>query len=441
MPLPPGPRVPGVVQTAAFMRSPVEFLERCQARYGDCFRARFQGIGEVVYFTHPRAVEQIYKGDPGVFHAGEANASLFEPALGSNSSMTLDGAAHLRRRKLLLPPFHGEALRRWEAVFAEVAEREVAGWPVGRPFKLLPAMKRITMEAILRAVMGVGDRDRLEELSAGILRLDRIAGAVLPLPPLRRDLGRLSPWGRFVAARDHMDRLVHREIAERRAAPDPGADVASLLIAARDEDGGAMSDRELRDEMYALLAAGYETSSSALSWCFERLLRTPGELDRAIAAADDDEHLDAVLKETLRLRPPATDSTRILKREAEIGGYPLPAGTQVVVALPLLHLRADAYDEPREFRPARWLDGGAAPYTFIPFGGGVRRCIGAAFANLEMRVVLRTVLRSVRLRADSPKPEAQRLHHVVMVPSRGARAVVTERLAPRGRPAETALAA
>jgi cytochrome P450 len=427
MALPPGPRVPGVLQTAAFMRRPFDFLERCQRRYGDCFRARFQGIGEVVYFSDPTAVEQIYKGSPAVFHAGEANAALFEPALGSSSSMTLDEDAHLRRRKLLLPPFHGEALRRWDSVFSEVAEREIAGWPVGEPFELLPAMRRISMEAILRAVMGVRDRERMAELSAGILRVDRLAGVVLPLPPLRRDLGPLSPWRRFVAARDAMDRLIYREIAERRA--EPGEDVVSLLIAARDEDGGAMSDRELRDEMYALLAAGYETSSSALSWCFERLLRTPGEVERAREAAADDDYLDALIKETLRLRPPATDSTRILTRDTEIGGYLLPAGTQVVVPLPLLHLRPEVYDDPRAFRPSRWLDGGAAPYTFIPFGGGVRRCIGASFANLEMRVVMRAVLTSVVLRADSQRPETPRLHHVVVVPSRGTRVVVDERLA------------
>ena len=433
MPLPPGPRVPGALQTVAFMRQPVEFLERCQARYGDCFRARFQGIGEVVYVADPREVERVYKGAPDVFHAGEANASLFEPAIGRSSSMTLDERDHLRRRKLLLPPFHGEALRRWEDVFAEVTRRELRSWPEGRSFQLLPAMKRITMEAILRAVLGVRDRDRLDELRAGILRLDRIASVVLPLPLLRRDLGRLSPWRRFLAARDHMDGLVYREIAERRAAQDPGDDVVSLLIAARYDDGSAMSDRELRDEMYALLAAGYETSSAALSWCFERILRTPRVLERLLAGPADDEYLDAVVKETLRLRPPATDSTRILTRETEVAGYRLPAGTQVVIPLPLLQLRPDAYRDPREFRPERWLDGGeSTPYTFIPFGGGVRRCIGASFANLEVRVVLRTVLESVRLRADQDRPERLRLHHVVMVPARGARAVITGRVSDPG---------
>ena len=420
------------------MRRPIAFLENCQRRYGSCFRARFQGIGEVVYVTDPADVERVFKGDPEVFHAGEANASLFEPAMGLGSSMTLDGADHLRRRKLLLPPFHGAALKQWEGAFGEIAAREVATWPVGSAFELLPAMRRIGLEAILRTVIGLRDQSRLDEFTAGILRLDRLAGIVLPLPALRRDLGPWSPWRRFVAARDAMDKLVYREIAERRAAPDPGNDVLSLLTGARYDDGSAMSDQDLRDELYALLAAGYETSSTSLAWCFERVMRTPRVLGRLLDAPGDDEYLDAVVKETLRVRPPVSDATRILTRPTEVAGYRLPAGTQVVVALPLLHLHAGTYREPREFRPERWLDGGEGrPYTYIPFGGGVRRCIGASFASLEMRVVLRTVIESVRLRPDSAEAEAQTLHHVTVVPSRAARAVVVERTpAPEHAPGE-----
>jgi cytochrome P450 len=440
MALPPGPRVPGVVQTAAFLHRPIDFLERCQRRYGDCFRARFQGIGEVVYIADPADVERVFKGSPADFHAGEANATMFEPVLGRLSSMTLDEDAHLRRRKLLLPPFHGDAMKRWSGAFVEVAEREVARWPVGEPFALLPAMRRITMESILRVVMGVSDPRRLDEMAAGILRLDRLAGIVLPLPPLQRDLGRFSPWRRFVAARDAMDALVYREIAERRESPDPAGDVVSLMIASRYEDGSAMTDRELRDEMYALLAAGHETSSTSLTWCFERILRTPRVLDRLLAEPDDDAYVDAVIKETLRVRSPVTDATRILTRATELGGYTLPAGTQVVIALPLLHLREGAYADPHEFRPERWLEGDGAPYTFVAFGGGVRRCIGASFANLEMRTVLRTVLARATLRADSPQPEGQRLHHVVVVPTRGGRVVLDARRAAPA-PAEEAVPA
>jgi cytochrome P450 len=416
------------------MRRPIDFLLRCQARYGDCFRARFQGIGQVVYVADPADVERVYKGPADVFHAGEANAALFAPLIGRLSVMTLDGKEHLRQRKLLLPPFHGDSMRRFESVFAEVAAREVERWPVGEPFDMYPAMKRVTMEVILRAVIGVRDEARLAELAAAVTRLDRIAPVVLPLPILQRDLGRLSPWARMVAAREALDRLVYREIAERREAAGGDADdVLSLLVAARHDDGSPMSDRQLRDEVYDLLAAGFETSSASLAWTFERVLRAPAVLERLREEPGDDEYLEAVVKETLRVRPPVTDSTRLLKREAEVAGHLLPAGTQVVVALPLLHLRPSVWSDPFEFRPGRWLEGGEGgqPYTFIPFGGGVRRCIGAAFAMLEMKVMLRTVLERARLRAAWPEDEAQRLHHVVVVPARGAKVVLDERPASR----------
>jgi cytochrome P450 len=418
--------MPGPLQTVAFMRRPIDFLLRCQQRYGDCFRARFQGIGEVVYVADPEQVERVYKGPADVFHAGEGNAALFEPIMGRLSAMTLDEDAHMRQRKLLLPPFHGESMRRFEDVFAEVAAREVERWPLGEPFELLAPMKRVTMEVILRAVVGVRTPERLEELRSAILRLDRIAPPLLPLPILQHDLGPWSPWGRMLAARDELDRLVYREIAERREAL--GDDVLSLLLRARHEDGSPLSDRQLRDEIYSLLAAGYETSSASLAWIFERVLRTPRVLARLLDSPGDD-YLEAVIKETLRVRAPATDSTRILAREAEVAGFTLPPRTQVVVSLPLLHLRPSVWSEPHAFRPERWLEGeGKVPYTWVPFGGGVRRCIGASFAMLEMKVMLRTVLERTRLRADSPDDEAQRLHHVVVVPSRGSRVVMESRI-------------
>lgn len=426
MTLPPGPRVPGALQTVAFMRRPIDFLQRCQRRYGDIFRARFQGIGEVVYVADPEVAERVYKGPADVFHAGEGNAALFEPVMGRLSAMTLDEDDHMRQRKLLLPPFHGESMRRFEDVFAEVAAGEVDRWPVGEPFELLPPMKRVTMEVILRAVVGVREPERLEELSSAILRLDRIAPMVLPLPVLQRDLGSWSPWARMIAAREALDELVYREIGERRDAL--GDDVLSLLLRARHDDGAPLTDRQLRDEIYSLLAAGYETSSASLAWIFERVLRTPRVLRRLLDSPDD-EYLEAVIKETLRVRAPATDSTRILTRATDVDGYTLPRGTQLVVSLPLLHLRPSVWSEPHAFRPERWLEGeGKVPYTFVPFGGGVRRCIGASFAMLEMKVMLRTVLERTRLRAASPADEAQRLHHVVVIPSRGSRVVLERRL-------------
>lgn len=429
MALPPGPRLPKAVQTAVFLRNPVGFLRRCQDRHGDLFTTRFLGLGDVVYVADPGEAKRIFKGSPDRFHAGAANARWLEPVVGRFSLLTLDEGEHLSQRKLLNPPFHGERIERFEQVFTAAAEREIARWPLGTPFALLPAMRRITLEVILRAVLGVRDEARLDALRDAILRLDAASGLVLPLPPLRRDLGRFSPWRRFLAARAAVDELVHEEIASHRS--DPGLaereDVLSMLIGARHEDGSPMSDGELRDEILTLLAAGYETASTSLAWAFERLLRTPPALARLITDPGDDAYLEAIVKETLRLRSPVTDSTRMVSDDTDVGGFTIPARTLLIVAIPLLHLRPQTYPEPHAFRPERFLEGATEPHTFIPFGGGVRRCIGAAFAQLEMKAVMRTIAERARLDPASPKPEKQRLHHVIVVPHRGARVVRRER--------------
>jgi cytochrome P450 family 135 len=438
MSLPPGPRLPRILQGAAFVRDPIGFLERCRDRYGDYFTAGFPLVGTVVYVADPADVKQIFTGKPDLFHAGVANAQMFEPVVGKHSLLTLDESDHLRQRKLLLPPFHGDRMRAYEGIFADVAAREVERWPLGRPFPIIDGMRRITMEVILRAVLGLAEPQRLRAFTDAVLRFDSIAGMLLPLKALHRDLGRLSPWRRFLDARAALDRLIYDEVASRRAA---GAsdrdDVLSLMLEARHDDGTPMSDQEMRDEIVTLIAAGFGTSSTSLAWVFERVLRTPPVLERLLGDPSDAAYVDAVVNETMRVRSPVTDSTRVLTRETEIGGYTLPAGTQVVVPLPLLHLRSDSWPDPYSFRPERFLEKSAEPYTFIPFGGGIRRCMGASFAQLEMNVVVRTVLERATLRAASPKPESQRLHHVAVVPARGARVVMTARrsepVSPRGR--------
>src|SRR5947209_194386 len=428
MSLPSGPRLPHVLQGAAFVRDPVGFLERCRDRYGDYFAAGFPLVGTVVYVAEPEDVKRVFTGKPELFHAGVANARMFEPVVGRFSLLTLDEGDHLRQRKLLLPPFHGDRMRAYEGMFADVAASEVERWPVGRPFPIIDGMRRITMEVILRAVLGLTEAERLRTFTAAVLRFDTIAGIMLPLKALQRDLGRFSPWRRFLDARAALDRLIYDEIAGRRAeGASDREDVLSLLLEARHEDGTTMSDREMRDEVVTLIAAGFGTSSTSLAWVFERVLRTPAALERLLDDPSDHEYVDAVVNETMRVRSPVTDSTRVLTQEMEIGGHTLPAGTQVVVALPLLHLRPDAWPDPHAFRPERFLDKAAEPYTFVPFGGGIRRCMGASFAQLEMNVVVRTVLERARLRAASPKPEPQRLHHVAVVPARGGRVVMTGR--------------
>jgi cytochrome P450 len=413
----------------AFLRDPIGFLRRCQTRYGDVFMTRFPGLGRVVYLADPAETKRVFTGSPALFHTGEANARWLEPALGSASIMNVDDADHLRQRRLLLPPFHGDRIRRYEDIVVEVATLEIESWPLGEPFSMLAATQRITLEVMLRAVFGVS-RERLHSFREAVLTLDKAAEIVLPVPPLRRDLGRFSPWARFKRARGAVDELFFEEIARARSDPrlEERDDVLAMLVSARDEDGTPMSDREVRDEIMTLVAAGYETTASSLAWLFERALRTPPVLERLMAAPADGEYADAVIKETLRLRSPVTDATRVLTRDAEVAGYQLRKGSLLIVALPLIHLRPDTYADAEAFRPERFLEGDPEPYTFVPFGGGTRRCIGAAFAQFEMKIVMRTVFERARLRADRPEPERQKLHHVVVVPSRGARVALEERL-------------
>jgi cytochrome P450 family 135 len=414
---------------------PYSWMQKRRERYGDVFSSHFPFFGRVVYVADPALIKQVFAGDPAVFHAGAANATVLGDALGEHSLLTLDEGRHMSQRKLLLPPFHGQSVRRYEEVMAGAAADEVSRWPVGRTFALRPRMQAITLEVILRAVFGVRDGERMDLFRARIPRLGELSSPLDWLPFMQRDLGGLTPAARFRKAVAAVDELIYAEIAERRSLdPDASAerdDVLTLLLAARHENGSPMSDVELRDELMTLLTAGHETTATGLSWAFERLLRTPRVLERLMESLDeDDEYLDAVVKETLRVRPVVVDVARQLQRDVELGGWRLPAGTLVLPAIAAVHMRPDLYPSPHDFRPERFMEGGAESYAWIPFGGGVRRCIGASFAQVEMRVVLREVLRRVRLRAATQRPERGQVRHVTVVPARGCRVVVEERLAP-----------
>jgi cytochrome P450 len=408
-------------------------MDRRRERYGDVFSSHFPFFGRVVYVADPALIKQVFAGDPAVFHAGAANATVLGDALGEHSLLTLDEGRHMSQRKLLLPPFHGQSVRRYAEVMATAAGDEVARWHVGRRLQLRPRMQAITLEVILRAVFGVRDGERMDLFRARIPRLGELSSPLDWLPFMQRDLGGLTPAARFRKAVAAVDELIYAEIAERRAlGPDASAerdDVLTLLLGARHEDGSPMTDVELRDELMTLLTAGHETTATGLSWVFERLLRNPRPLARLVESLDEgDEYLDAVVKETLRVRPVVVDVARRLQRDVELGGWRLPAGTLVLPAIAAVHVRPDLYPSPHEFRPERFLDGSPESYAWIPFGGGVRRCIGASFAQVEMRVVLREVLRRVRLRAPSQRPERPQVRHVTVVPARGCRAIVEERL-------------
>jgi cytochrome P450 len=424
--------MPSLLQAAFVTASPYGWMVRRWRRYGDVFSSRFPIFGRVVYVADPALVKQVFTGDPATFHAGEANTLALGDALGEHSLLTLDEDRHLSQRKLLLPPFHGERVRRYVEVMAEATEREVATWPVGRVIELRPRMQAITLEVILRAVFGVRDDARMDLFRERIPPLGETTSVLNWLPFMERDLGGITPAARFRRALAAVDELIYAEIADRRAAGNGAEerdDVLSLLLSARHDDGSQMTDTELRDELMTLLTAGHETTATGLAWAFERLMRTPRVLERLTGSLDDDAYLDAVVKETLRVRPVVVDVARKLTSEVEIAGWRLPAGTLVLPAIAVMHRRPDLYDSPEEFRPERFIEGAAEPYAWIPFGGGVRRCIGASFAQVEMRTVLREVLRRVRLRAPSARPERGVIRHVTVVPGRGARAVVEARLA------------
>jgi cytochrome P450 family 135 len=436
MALPPGPRGPALLQSLRLILSPIGFLEHCLGRYGDVFTLRFVGMGDLVYVADTEAVKDIFTGDAHVFHAGEAN-QVMEPVLGPRSLLLLDEDEHLRERRLLLPPFHGDRVRRYRELVAEIAAAETARWPRGREFPLRPRMQAITLEVILRAVFGIREAERLDRLRTLIPKMLDHGGVIIWMPFLRRDLGPGSPWRRFVRVRAEVDRLLLDEIRRRRevADLDERDDVLSLLLQARGEDGQPMGDGELRDELVTLLLAGHETTATGLAWAFERLTRTQrvmAHLEEAIAA-DDEEYLDAVVKETLRARPVVYDVARKLAAPATVKGWEVPAGAYVVPSITGIHLLQGVYEEPDEFRPERFLESQPDSYAWIPFGGGRRRCIGAAFAQMEMKVVLREVLLRVTLRAPDPKPEKQKLHNVTLVPAKGARVVVADRPAPQVR--------
>jgi cytochrome P450 len=434
--LPPGPRLPPLIQALMVSAAPYGWMRRRRRRHGDVFSSNFPYYGRVVYVADPAEVKRVFTGDPTIFHAGEANALALGDVLGDHSLLTLDEERHLSQRKLLLPPFHGESVRRYAEVMAEATAREVARWPLHRVISLRPRMQAITLEVILRAVFGVREGERMDRFREWVPRLADASSVINWLPFMRGDLGGITPAARFRRALGEVNSLIYAEIRDRRTSGEAEErdDVLSVLLRARHEDGSPMTDGELRDELMTLLTAGHETTATGLSWAFERLVRTPRVLARLVESLDDDEYLEAVVKETLRVRPVVVDVARRLTRDAEIAGYRLRAGTIVLPAIAAMHARPDLYPSPREFRPERFLDGRAESYAWIPFGGGVRRCIGASFAQVEMKVVLREVLRRVRLRAASRRPERPRTQHVTVVPSRGARVIVEERLAEPAEP-------
>jgi cytochrome P450 len=403
-------------------------MEEAQRRYGDMFTLRIANEGTWVFISDPDAVKQVFTGDPRLLHAGEANIVLL-PVLGSHSMLLLDDDAHMAQRKLMLPPFHGERMRGYEQTMAEVAAREIERWPAGEPLATWPTMQAITLEVIMRTVFGVQESARLEPLGEVLRTLLGFAARPARMAFLAAfGPRRVAELGLVRSVVEPADELIYEEIRARRDAPDLAErdDVLSLLLQARHEDGTAMSDRELRDELMTLLVAGHETSATALAWALDALTHHPHTLARLRDEIDagDEAYVDAVVKETLRLRPVIALVLRRLLEPMEIGGRTLPAGVNVAPCIYLLHRRADVYELPRAFRPERFLDKPPGTYTWIPFGGGVRRCLGASFAQFEMKVVLRELVSRLDIRAARPEPERRVRRAIVFAPRRGGEIVV-----------------
>ena len=429
--LPPGPDWSLPRTMWHWWRRPLQTLEECQARYGDMFTIRLPHEGTWVFVSDPEVVKQVFTGDPNLLHVGAANIVLL-PVLGEHSVLLLDEPEHMAQRKLMLPAFHGPRMQAYGEVMAQAAREEIDRWPTDAPVRMRPRMQAVTLEVILRAVFGVEERERLSRLrdelrsTLNLLSDPRRAIFMVLLGPER--LRRFPPFRRNI---ERVDRLLFEEIRSRRGASDLADrdDILSLLLQAAHEDGRPMSDRELRDELMTLLVAGHETTATGLSWAVELLARHPAELERleADVAGGDGAYLDAVIKETLRLRPVIALVLRKLVEPMEIGGRLLPAGASVAPSIHLVHRRPEVYPEPERFRPERFLERPAGTYTWIPFGGGVRRCLGGAFAEFEMSVVLRELVARRSLRPAGGEPEHPVRSTITNVPSRGSEVFAASR--------------
>ncbi|MBV8733381.1 MAG: cytochrome P450 [Solirubrobacterales bacterium] len=447
--LPPGPRYPALLQGVGIWTRPLAFLERCRDRYGHRFTIRLPASPPFVMITRPEEIKEIFTAPADVLAPGRG-ARVLEPIVGSTSVILLDGGAHMEQRRLMLPAFHGERMERLAGLVAAVAERDIASWPAERPLELHSPLQRLTLEIILRAVFGLEPGPRLDALRdrlGAMLAFGDRAISLMP-PPVNSRLAsllrRVGPFASFWRLRQNADRLVYELISERRREqrehPDRHErrdDVLAMLLEARHEDGSTLSPDELRDELMTLLVAGHETTASSLAWALQCLGRDPRAL-RALRfelrSSDEDEaYLLAVIQETLRHRPVLPNvAPRLLLAPFEVGGVMYPPGACLVANAYLLHHDETVYAEPYAFLPERWLDEERkvrtpGTYTWIPFGGGRRRCLGASFALLEMRIVLRTLLRSRELRPLDGRLELPRRRNITIKPALGARASLPRR--------------
>jgi cytochrome P450 len=438
-------------------RDPTTFLDECARTYGDAFTLRFPGYPPIIVLSDPAAVKDVFTGSLEDIRQGPF-PPFIRPLWGDNSLFFLEGHRHLRERKLMMPPFHGERMEALGDIIKRIANDAIDRWRIGVEFPIYQQMQRIALDVILRTVFGMTDGARFVELRDLLLQQSNVAKrtfrpgsfltqlAMLALPAqlldrlyvlgLRRPaLSHLMPWGRGVRLQIAMDRIIYEEIARARSEADRSrGDILSMLVAARDEDGQPMSDRQLRDEMVTLLVAGYETSANSLAWFFHLVLGAPEILTTLRAeiaqAGPNGEYLDAAIKETLRVRPVVPHAARLLATSKKIGAHDLPAGVMLLPSIYLTQRRPELFEDPERFRPERFLGRRYTPYEYFPFGGGVRRCIGAAFATFEMKIVLCQILSRVSLRAAPGSHVHVTVRAITFSPS-GGMPVIADAVAPR----------
>jgi cytochrome P450 len=412
-----------------------EFANFCHRRFGHYYTLNMPVSRQLVAVSDPDAIKALFADRGERTRAGEGNVIL-EPILGKFSLLTLDGAEHTRQRRLVHPPFHGSRMQGYVDIVREVTNDAIDAWPVGEEFALRESTQSITLKVILRTVFGLVEGGRMDEIEALIERVTAPTGSAIGVMALlRRDFGPFRPWSRFLRDREALDAALYAEIAARHEVADLSDrdDILSILLQARDEDGNAMGDVELRDELMTLLMAGHETTATALAWFFDLVLHHPPVLERLTAEAQTGEtaYLDAAVSEALRVRPVVAMVARKLQEDVQVGPYLLPRGAVVAPNIFRTHRRPDLYPDPLTFRPERFLDGKPETYAWLPFGGGIRRCVGADFALMEMRIAIPEILRRVDLRASSPTMERIQRRAVTLSPARGTRVVMVRR-EPRG---------
>jgi cytochrome P450 len=425
---------------------PHEYLETMLDRYGDIYTDKFSGFPPLVVVSHPQAIQEIFTADPKLFVSGSGN-QILQPLIGTNSLILLDGDRHIQQRKLLMPPFHGERMRAYGQIICDITRQVMSQRTSDRQFLARPAMQEISLQVILRAVFGLKEGERFEQLRQLLISLldffnYPVNASFLFFKSLQRDLGAWSPWGSFVRKREQIDRLIYQEIRDRRAKGDfSGEDILSLLLSARDESGQPMTEVELRDELMTMLFAGHETTALALSWALYWIHYLPEVRDKllqelnSINAADADPteiarlpYLNAVCSETLRIYPVALFTfARILQAPMDLMGYKFPQGTALTICIYLTHQRPDIYPQPKRFNPERFLERQFSPYEYLPFGGGNRRCLGMAFALFEMKLVLATILSHYSLTLAEKRPVLPVRRGLVFAPAGGVRLAVNKR--------------